>query len=76
MEKCLKNWLGRRWTRLSVREHEKFKEKWIRNKCNFDDNQQQALTAEIGKDTKREIIPFRKKNGPLRVDKGIVYFEK
>lgn len=76
MEACMQKWLGRRWTGVSEVEKRRFKKKWEANKCLFEGREQQALTAEIGKSSKRDFKPFGRSRLGLQVDKGLVKFER
>jgi hypothetical protein len=78
MEKCMREWLGKGWTRLSDHDQKKFKHReWeTRIKRDFDGTEQQPFTADIPVELTKGLNPFLKQKRVLRVEKHVVYFEK
>jgi hypothetical protein len=78
MEECLGNWLGKRWTSLPLQKRLEFRnDKWMAIKCNFDGTGDQPSRAVIGKaSATSRLIPSRRKDVPLRVEKDSIYFLK
>jgi hypothetical protein len=77
MEKRMREWLGRGWTKLSDHDQKKFKHgEWNHIKRNFAGTEQEPFTADIPVDLTKGINPFRKQKWDLRVKKHVVYFDK
>jgi hypothetical protein len=78
MEQYVSQRLGRRWSGLSIRERNMFKNnRWQTMKCNFDGSSESQF-AEIGKVSKLDTFnPLKKKGrGGLRVEKDGVHFAR
>jgi hypothetical protein len=70
-------WLGRRWTSLTQRERDDFKnEKWRTIKCNFEGSEQ-PQSARIGQGSvASRLFHSRHKTGAPKTDKNYIVFEK
>jgi hypothetical protein len=76
MEKWLTQWLGKRWTDLSIEQRHQFRDgRWSSMKCNFDGTTDQAEVVPLGKaSVASRVFPTRRKTGDLKVDKTNVHF--
>ena len=71
-------WLGKRWTSLSLQERHQFRDgRWKQIKCTFSGKSDAAEAVPLGKaSVTSRLLPKKRKNDGLKVDKTNVHFDK